>query len=121
MEARVVQDTPSKTSPPASPLEAVSREPPRSATQESLVAERRRREYESLFASNLVFSRRPEAERLDSRGQVFTPPSSTPATSNPRAVVPSIDDVAEAVVRASTRAAGATPTGGARVAPEAPR
>ena len=39
----------SRTAPPADPLEA----------------ERQRREYESLFASNVVLSRRPEGERPD--------------------------------------------------------
>src|SRR6266496_2831969 len=95
MEARGVQDTPSKTSPPATPAEAVSPEPARPATQESLGADRRRREYESLFASNLVFSRRPETERLDSRRQGFAALSSTPTTGNPRPVVPSIDEIAD--------------------------
>src|SRR5207302_10583602 len=65
MEARAAQDTPSKTTPPSTPPEAISPEPPPSSNQESWMAERRRREYESRFASNLVFSRRPEAERLD--------------------------------------------------------
>jgi type IV secretion system protein TrbI len=120
MEARAVQDTPAKTGPPATPPEAVSPEPPRSATQESLVAERRRREYESLFASNLVFSRRPETERVDSSRQGFAALPSTPTTANPRPVVPSLDDVADAVVRASTRTAGATQISGG-VATETPR
>jgi type IV secretory pathway VirB10-like protein len=112
MEARAAQDSQAKTSPPSAPPEAVSPELPRSSNQESLAAERRRREYESLFASNLVFSRRPDAERLESRGQSVTALPSIPAANNPRPIAPSIDDVADAVVRASTRAAGATSIGG---------
>jgi type IV secretion system protein VirB10 len=121
METRAAQEAQVKNSPPAAPPEVYSPEPPRSSNQDSLVAERRRRDYESLFASNLVFSRRPQAERLDSRGQGLTALPSTPATSNPRPVVPSIDDVADAVVRASTRAAGATPIGGTSGATETTR
>jgi type IV secretory pathway VirB10-like protein len=121
MEARAAQDTQSKTNPPVAPSEAVSPEPPRSSNHESLVAERRRRDYESLFASNLVFSRRPEAERLDSRGQGLAALPTTPATNSPRPVVPSVDEVADAVVRASTRAAGATAMSGTAVASETPR
>jgi type IV secretory pathway VirB10-like protein len=121
MEARAAQDTQPKTNPPVAPPEAVSPEPPHSSNRESLVAERRRRDYESLFASNLVFSRRPEAERLDSRGQGLAALPSTPVTSSPRPVVPSVDEVADAVVRASTRAAGATAMTGTAVATETPR
>src|SRR5919112_601360 len=35
------------------------------APQDPIAAERRRREYESLFASNVVLSRRPENQRPD--------------------------------------------------------
>ena len=63
-----------------------------------LVAERQRRDYESLFASNVVLSRRPE--RPDSR---------TLASARRRRCrrgrvgrKPSIDDIADAVVRATS-------------------
>jgi type IV secretion system protein VirB10 len=74
-----------------------------------LVADRRRREYDSLFASNIVLSRRPDAERPDAarqdRGRLGV---TTPVTNSRTAGAPSLDDVAEAVVRATTKAA-ATP------------
>lgn len=74
---------------------------------DSLQTERRRREYESLFASNVVMSRRPEGQRLISDQRVSV-------SEAPRAVgdgfpaPPSLDDVAEAVVRATTRYAPPT-------------
>ena len=112
MEARAAQEVQARNSSPVPPPEAVSPEPARSSNQESLGAERRRRDYESLFASNLVVSRRPEAERLDSSRQGLMSAPSALVTNNPRSAVPSIDDVADAVVRASTRAAGSAPIGG---------
>ena len=78
-------------------------EPQVSEAPDPLEAERKRREYESLFASNVVLSRRPEAQRLAS--------SETPTASAVRSQrldggippPPSIDQVADAVVRASAR------------------
>lgn len=68
-----------------------------------LVAERQRRDYESLFASNVVLSRRPDGQRPDG-GQ-----RSAASVVDPRLPQgePSIDEVADAVVRATTRSAGA--------------
>ena len=64
-----------------------------------LESERRRREYESLFASNVVMSRRPDAQRLIPDQppvvDVGTRGIGLPAP-------PSLEDVAEAVVRATT-------------------
>ena len=61
-------------------------------------SERKRREYESLFASNVVLSRRPDAQRPDggatSRRAVGP---IDPASDQP----PSIDAIADAVVRAT--------------------
>jgi type IV secretory pathway VirB10-like protein len=79
------------------------------STPDPLVEERKRREYESLFASNVVLSRRPEAQRLTtndlvqgrSRSQVGDEGLPAP---------PSIDEVADAVVRASSRLQPATTT-----------
>jgi type IV secretion system protein VirB10 len=69
------------------------------------VAERKRREYESLFASNVVVSRRPEGQRPDaSRGAA---PTGQPVGDGAR--IPSIDEIADAAVRASARAAGVRP------------
>jgi type IV secretion system protein TrbI len=82
----------------APPLRPEVYEPPARTTEDPLVAERRRREYESLFASNVVLSRRPETQRPDSGA--LRGPSAVDAFSRE----PSIDDIADAVVRATTRA-----------------
>jgi type IV secretion system protein TrbI len=64
-----------------------------------IAADRKRREYESLFASNVVLSRRPENER---------PGPARPAAADGRAEAmqvasPSVDEIAEAVLRATAR------------------
>src|SRR3989442_1574053 len=106
METRGAQDTqaasPSPAAPPVPPSATVSRP----ASQDALVAERRRRDYESLFASNIVLSRRPDGERPDGERRGSTAPAMPSTTaSRPRSVVsPTIDDVADAVVRATSRA-----------------
>lgn len=74
------------------------------APTDPLVEERRRREYESLFASNVVLSRRPESQQPDPNRRA------SPAQSAQGAVggrEPSLDDVAEAVVRATAKTADA--------------
>jgi type IV secretion system protein TrbI len=68
-----------------------------------VVAERRRREFESLFASNVVLSRRPESQQPDA-SQSRMPRAA--ATNRPGAQEPSIDDIAAAVVRAGFSNAG---------------
>jgi type IV secretion system protein TrbI len=77
-------------------------EPPAAAPVDPLQAERRRREYESLFASNVVLSRRPEAERPDSGRSE----SLMSAGTNAAPATPTMDDIADAALRATTRAAG---------------
>jgi len=72
--------------------------------QDPIVEERRRREYESLFASNVVLSRRPEGERPD-QGQSGTMPGGVPAQSGSQS--PSVEEVADAVVRATAKTTGA--------------
>lgn len=79
--------------------------------QDPIADERRRREYESLFASNVVLSRRPDGERPD-QGRT----DGMAAGASPSAGSPSVDDVADAVVRATARTAGAS-AGGPAVAP----
>lgn len=74
------------------------------AQVDPLAAERERREYESLFASNVVLSRRPDAQRPDS-GNARARSVAAPAQGGPD---PSIDDIADAVVRATARSSGAT-------------
>ena len=73
-------------------------------SDDPVAAERRRRDYESLFATNVVLSRRPEAERPGG-----SPPSRGAATAAAASGdgAPSIDDIADAVVRATTRAGAA--------------
>ena len=57
--------------------------------------------YESLFASNVVLSRRPDAERPDAgRG---SPAAGNSAAGEP-AAVPTMDEIADAAVRATARA-----------------
>lgn len=79
-------------------------DPPPSAGPDPLETDRRRREYESLFASNVVLSRRPDAQRptAGSDAPARGLPSTTPgggATPAP----PTLDEVAEAVMRATAR------------------
>lgn len=79
------------------------------ATRDPLESERKRREYESLFASNVVMSRRPGAQQM-----MNSPvPSRTVSAGsmNDMPAPPSLDDVAAAVMRASARYAPQTPAG----------
>jgi len=69
------------------------------AAVDPLVAERQRREYESLFASNVVLSRRPDGEKPDA-GQRASASSLDPRMP---AGEPSIDEIADAVMRATAR------------------
>lgn len=69
-----------------------------------LAEERRRRDYESLFASNVVLSRRPDSQQPDSGS---TRVSGATPVGRPPTSEPSIDEIADAVVRASARTAGA--------------
>jgi type IV secretion system protein VirB10 len=73
--------------------------PPR-APADPLVAERQRRAYDSLFASTVVLSRRPQAQRLTTGDG---PVARTRASDAVLPTPPSIDDVADAVVRATSR------------------
>ena len=69
-------------------------------------ADRKRREYESLFSSNVVISRRPGADRLTTGTESPTPTLRTtgaPLTDTSAATPPNLDEVANAVVRATTR------------------
>ncbi len=81
----------------------MSGEPPQAgaAPSDPLVEERRRREYESLFASNVVLSRRPESQQPDPNRRATPAPSAQGADGRE----PSLDDVAEAVVRATAKTA----------------
>jgi type IV secretion system protein VirB10 len=106
METRAAQDSPAPMTSPAGPPAPVSASAPHTASQDVLVAERRRRDYESLFASNIVLSRRPDSERPDRDRRASAAPAmpSTRAGTPLSTVNPTIDDVADAVVRATARA-----------------
>ena len=75
-------------------------EPSAPAPVDPIQAERRRREYESLFASNVVLSRRPESQRPDA-GRSETSIESTRPTAGG---TPTVDEIADAALRATTRA-----------------
>lgn len=85
--------------------------PPAPASPDPLQEERRRREYESLFASNLVLTRRPDAQQFvmdrSAAATATTGHESSPALPTP----PSLEDVANAVVRASSQRASAAAAG----------
>jgi type IV secretion system protein VirB10 len=76
--------------------------------QDPIAEERRRREYDSLFATNVVQSPRLATTEAAPRA---SPRRTAPALSGDLgAAAPSLDDVAEAVVRASTARMSATTT-----------
>ena len=100
LETRAAQETRAAAMAPT-PTPLVNDEPPSAQAQDPLIAERKRRDYESLFASNVVLSRRPEPQRPDA-GRAFTPSSA--ASTSARGAAPSIDEIAEAAVRATSRA-----------------
>ncbi len=99
-EARAAQEAQAAAVAPLT-TRAFNEDPPAPRAEDPIVAERRRRNYESLFAGNVVLSRRPETQRPDA-GRAPTPSS----TSGPRprdASAPSIDEIADAAVRATAR------------------
>jgi type IV secretion system protein VirB10 len=92
--------------------------PAATAPADRLDVERKRREYESLFASNVVMSRRPEAQRFMNATAPSRPLS--PGIVNDMPTPPSLDDVADAVMRASARyAPTAVPVPPVNTAPDA--
>ena len=105
LEAQALRDAQVPDAVPTAPQAYADSAPP--APQDPIAEERRRREYQSLFASNVVLSRRPESERPD-QGR---PPSASTEANGAGASTPSVDEVADAVVRATTKADGATGRG----------
>jgi type IV secretion system protein VirB10 len=103
---REAQEAASSASTPQPTYQDAQPAPP----EDPLAADRRRRNYESLFASNVVLSRRPDDEK-PTAVRADLPNRSTPPTNN---AAPSIDEIADAVVRATTRAGAAlsSSTGG---------
>jgi type IV secretion system protein TrbI len=121
MEAR--QALEAQPTEPTAPVAPRFEQPASPAPEDPLVADRKRREYESLFASNVVLSRRPEAERPDAGRPAALSPGQMPGDNS----TPSLDEIANAVVRATGGGnAGlgrpASPTGGvaSEQAPPAP-
>lgn len=114
IETRAAQEAQTAASAPSTPATA-NEEPRAPAPEDSIRAERRRREYESLFASNVVMSRRLESDRPDSGRPASTGVASAPTPRGDEN--PSIDDIADAVVRATTRVTGRGQSGGAPTMP----
>jgi type IV secretory pathway VirB10-like protein len=104
LEAQALQDAQVAAGAPLASPPVMYQEPQAPPPQDPIAAERRRREYESLFASNVVLSRRPENERPD----VGRPASGAAAVQRPDPGSPSVEEVADAVVRATTRIGGLT-------------
>jgi type IV secretion system protein TrbI len=101
LEAQTVSQLADQQAAPASDPRAYS-EPSSPPPQDPIQTEKRRREYESLFASNVVLSRRPEAQRPD----LGKPDVSAQAGASSAAGPPTVDEIADAALRATTRAAG---------------
>ncbi len=112
LEARTAQEAQSATSAPSTTPPSYD-ESRATAPEDSIKAERRRREYESLFASNVVISRRLESDRPDSG----RPAATAINARTQRDENPSIDDIADAVVRATTRVTGNGQSGRASAIP----
>jgi hypothetical protein len=103
LEAQALQDAQAAAGAPLAAPPVMYQEPQAPAPKDPIVAERRRREYDSLFASNVVLSRRPENERPD-----IGRPSEAAALPRTDPANPSVEEVADAVVRATTRVSGLT-------------
>jgi type IV secretory pathway VirB10-like protein len=114
-----------KTDPsPVAPVAAPKPDERATRPIDPLDAERKRREYDSLFAGNVVLSRRPAGQQPLSDHDTATrsvPPTVAREASAP--TPPNLDDVAAAVVRASARYGPATSPGqppGSGAAPAPP-
>lgn len=99
LEARMAREAQAAAAEPPLPSADAYEEPEPYPREDPIAAERRRREYESLFASNVVISRRPEDQRPD---------TSASSRSTQTSREPSIDEIADAVVRATMRAGGSS-------------
>jgi type IV secretion system protein VirB10 len=111
LEAQALRDAQPDAVAPAAPTQFAESTP--TPAQDPIAEERRRRDYDSLFASNVVLSRRAEGERPD-QGRSETMPGG--ALVQPGSPTPSVEEVADAVVRATARTASAF-GGGATAAP----
>jgi type IV secretion system protein TrbI len=117
LEARTAQETQAQAvAVPTNP--GLDNDAPAVRSEDPLVAERKRREYESLFASNVILSRRPQGQRPDA-GQSATA-SAAPARPLNDQTLPSIDEIADAAVRATSRVNGDAAQKSASATPIAP-
>ncbi len=91
---------------PRSPDDGGLRDKGSTRAQDPIAEERRRREYESLFANNVVQS--PTLATTEPTRSASLRRSTPGMSGDLGAAPPSLDDVAEAVVRASTARTGAT-------------
>ncbi len=105
LEERMAREAQAAEVQAPAPRQELQMEPRTNAPEDPIAADRRRREYESLFASNVVLSRRPETQRPDAP----TAPRSTQPSSDQSS--PSIDDIADAVVRATMRTSSTATAG----------
>jgi type IV secretion system protein VirB10 len=101
MEAQALREAQAAAVTPA-PVITGFQEPPSAPPPDPLETDRKRREYESLFASNVVLSRRPESERPDA-GRDAGPITAARGSDT---TMPSIDEIADAAIRATARASG---------------
>ena len=102
-----------------SPAAPVFYEDTGTAQADPLEEEKRRREYESLFASNIVVSRRTDGQQPLSAGDRRSSTRPSEGATAPLSP-PSLDEVADAVMRATARSAPAVaaPTGREPLAPQ---
>jgi len=119
VETRAAQEAQAAALAPPPSLSPAYDDAGSTAPEDPIVAERRRREYESLFASNVVLSRRAENERPDAGRVLPVPSTATHSAGEPAS--PSIDEIADAAVRATARAGVPSATTGLLpVAPTSP-
>lgn len=117
LEALAVQDEQASVSPTptTSTTPTASHVPPGPSgeggpPQDPIAADKKRRNYESLFAGNVVLSRRPAGERPEPAVPGSVASKNVDAT-------PSIDEIADAAFRATQRAQGAVPSAPAQANP----
>jgi type IV secretion system protein VirB10 len=107
LDARTTQARLAESQTPATSARPIAEEPTAGReAPDQIKEERRRREYESLFATNVVISRRPESQRLVSErrvGQLGPASSGERGLSDEPPTPPNLDAVADAVMRASNR------------------
>lgn len=121
LDERARQQVMTGPQPTAMPTSAYD-DVPTAAMPDPLEADRKRREYESLFSSNVVMSRRPDGQRLPMDQSTAARAFRSGLADDTPTTPPSIDEVADAVVRATTRytPAGTSPEstqGGPTAAP----